>query len=204
MSVLYLASESPRRKELLERAGFRFQVFPVKVSENIEKNLTLDEQIQRIADTKLEAFLQQYKSLKSDDFYVIAADTMVVFEGTALGKSETRQKASETLERLSGQWHEVKTALAVGQWQREGQRLNLRHQVVTSSVRFKKLSPKEISDYLESGEADDKAGSYGIQGRARSFILEVEGPYDNIVGLPVQSVKAMLQSLDFLFAEVQS
>ncbi|MCE3010960.1 MAG: Maf family protein [Proteobacteria bacterium] len=197
MSFLYLASESPRRKELLQRAGFTFQVFPVKVSENIEENLTLDQQIQNIANTKLAAFLDQYKNLILQDFFVIAADTMVIHQGKALGKAETRQKSGETLRSLSGQWHQVKTALAVGHWDHSAQRFKVRHQVITSSVRFKELSEDEIQNYIASGEADDKAGSYGIQGKARSFVLEVEGPYDNIVGLPVEELKSMLQSLGF-------
>jgi predicted house-cleaning NTP pyrophosphatase (Maf/HAM1 superfamily) len=111
--TLILASESPRRKDLLARAGFFFHVFSVKVSENLEKNLTVDEQILAIARRKAEASLRSYKTLKSEPFLMLAADTMVILGGEPLGKPSGPDQAFDYLSRLSGKVHEVKTAVVL-------------------------------------------------------------------------------------------
>jgi len=113
LRTLILASESPRRKDLLARAGFFFHVFSVKVSENLEKNLTVDEQILAIARRKADASLRSYKSLKPDPFLMLAADTMVVLNGEPLGKPSGPDQAFDYLTRLSGRVHEVKTAVVL-------------------------------------------------------------------------------------------
>ncbi len=111
--TLILASESPRRKDLLARAGFFFHVFSVKVSENLEKNLTVDEQILAIARRKADASLRSYKTLKSEPFLMLAADTMVILGGEPLGKPSGPDQAFDYLSRLSGKMHEVKTAVVL-------------------------------------------------------------------------------------------
>jgi len=113
LRTLILASESPRRKDLLARAGFFFHVFSVKVSENLEKNLTVDEQILAIARRKADASLRSYKSLKPDPFLMLAADTMVILNGEPLGKPSGPDQAFDYLTRLSGRVHEVKTAVVL-------------------------------------------------------------------------------------------
>lgn len=188
---LILASESPRRKDLLLKAGFSFHVFSVKVSESLEKNLTVDEQIMAIAMRKAQASLKAYKPLKDEQFLLLAADTMVILDGNPLGKPADTKQAIEFLGLLSGRSHSVKTAVVLLDGAEKG--LKMRQAIETTEVTFRPLSEKEISEYVESGEPMDKAGAYGIQGVAGTFVEKVKGPFDNVVGLPIDLVKTMLK-----------
>ena len=192
--TLILASESPRRKDLLARAGFFFHVFSVKVSESLEKNLTVDEQILAIAKRKVEAAWRVYKSLKNEPFLMIAADTMVVLEGEPLGKPQNEEQAFEFLSRLSGRVHQVKTAVILVEGP-EGteENLNMRQWVETTQVHFRPLSEREILEYISTGEPMDKAGAYGIQGQGGTFVEKFVGAYDNVVGLPIEVVKRLIK-----------
>lgn len=198
---LVLASESPRRKDLLERAGFSFHVFSVKVSEQLEKNLTdklsLDEQIIEIAKRKALASLKAYKSSKDQGFLILAADTMVILDRTPLGKPESEEQAYRFLKDLSGREHEVKTAviLAEGPVSFSGlsaDHLILRQGIDTTRVLFRHLSDKEIREYIQTKEPMDKAGAYGIQGLGGNFVEKFVGAHDNVVGLPIEVVKKLL------------
>lgn len=200
MHQLILASESPRRKTLLQEAGFSFHTFSVNVSENLEKNLTIDEQILQIAKTKAWAALSAYKPLKSGAFLFLSADTMVVFNDTPLGKPKSSTEAFEFLRLLSGQVHEVKTAVFFleaktpdGKSQNEAL-LKVKEvgQVTTTQVEFRVISDQEIIDYIATGEPMDKAGAYGIQGIGGRFVTRITGPFDNVVGLPVEVVKELI------------
>jgi septum formation protein len=202
MHQLILASESPRRKTLLQEAGFSFCTFPVKVSEIIDKNLTtprtIDAQILEIAQTKVQASLRQYNPLKIGDFLFLAADTMVVFGNTPLGKPRSSTEAFEFLRLLSGQMHEVKTAVVIVEAQCRSQNETLKLQnmkevgrVCTTQVEFRSLADQEILDYVATGEPMDKAGAYGIQGLGGQFVSRIIGPYDNVVGLPIDLVKEL-------------
>lgn len=192
--TLILASESPRRKDLLARAGFFFHVFSVKVSESLEKNLTVDEQILAIAKRKAEASWRVYKSLKNEPFLVIAADTMVVLDGVPLGKPRDEAQAFEFLSRLSGRSHQVKTAVILAEGP-EGseEHLNMRQTIETTQVIFRPLGEREIREYIMTGEPLDKAGAYGIQGLGGQFVEKFVGSFDNVVGLPVESVKRLIK-----------
>lgn len=189
---LILASESPRRRQLLQQAGFSFTVFSVKVSEYLEKNLTVDEQIQKIAERKAEAALLSYNISKSLPFLLLSADTMVVFDERPLGKPENENQAADFLGRLSGQWHEVKTALCLIECLNLKQVHKKSNAIETTRVKFRPLSENEIKNYIASGEPMDKAGAYGIQGLGGQFVEKIEGPYDNVVGLPVKAFKNLL------------
>lgn len=203
MYQLILASESPRRKTLLEEAGFSFRTFPVKVSEIIDKNLTsilsMDGQILKIAEIKAEAAVREYKPLKPGHFLLLCADTMVIFHDTPLGKPKTSTEAFEFLRLLSGQVHEVKTALLLVEADAVSQNENLSlkkikqvGKVTTTEVEFRVISDQEIIDYVATGEPMDKAGAYGIQGLGGRFVAQIRGPYDNVVGLPVEVFKQLL------------
>lgn len=201
MHKLILASESPRRKTLLQQAGFLFDVFSVKVSENIEENLTTPEQINdqilAIARSKVLAAINLYKPLEQGPFLFLSADTMVVFAGLPLGKPKDNDEAEQFLQRLSGQTHEVKTAVVLGEvsfHQAAPQIVKTLAAIETTRVQFRLISRQEILDYISSGEPMDKAGAYGIQGQGGKFVSKIDGPYDNVVGLPVQIFKTMLLS----------
>ncbi|PIS11318.1 MAG: septum formation protein Maf [Bdellovibrio sp. CG10_big_fil_rev_8_21_14_0_10_47_8] len=197
---LILASESPRRKDLLQKAGFSFHVFSVKVSENLEKNLTVDEQILSIARRKIIASLKSYKSLKTQPFLALSADTMVVLNGLPIGKPRDEEEAADFLRLLSGRKHEVTTAVVLAEgpvpadFQDEDfENLKMRQGVQTTHVHFRPISDKEIREYIMTGEPLDKAGAYGIQGLGGNFVEKIVGPFDNVVGLPMELFKKLLQ-----------
>lgn len=172
--TLILASESPRRKDLLARAGFFFHVFSVKVSESLEKNLTVDEQILLIARRKAEASLQAYKPLKNEAFLMLSADTMVILDGEPLGKPQDEAQAFDYLSRLSGRAHQVKTAVVLVEGPvAPGENLIMRQAIETTQVIFRHLSEKEIREYISTGEPLDKAGAYGIQGLGGNFVEKI-------------------------------
>lgn len=191
MTPLVLASESPRRRELLKEAGFDFDVVPVKVSEIPNKNLNVNAQILDIAQRKARAAFDQLKSSRTGAFRVLSADTEVIFGGGPLGKPQNREDAYRILRLLSGNFHEVKTAVCII----DSTTHKEVSQIETTQIHFKKLSDEEIWTYIDTGEPMDKAGAYGIQGLGRQFVDHFEGPYDNVVGLPIAVVRKLLAEL---------
>ena len=200
MYQFILASESPRRRQLLQTSGFVFEVHPVKVSEIPDKNLNIDEQILDIAGRKSEAAFSSLKGVKKQDFLVLAVDTMVVLSGRTLGKPVNSQEAFDFLKLLSGKTHEVKTALCLVE-SRGQQRVS---QIETSKVSFKILSDDEIWTYIQSGEPMDKAGAYAIQGLGGKFVDHLEGGFDNVVGLSIKCLESMLEKNHWLVERKKS
>lgn len=166
MKPLILASESPRRKQLLKEAGFSFDITTVKVSEIPDKNLNVNEQILDIAGRKARAAFAHLMSSGKNDFILISADTEVIFGEGPLGKPEDKDDAYRILKLLSGNVHEVLTAVCM----MEGPSGKTVSHVETTKVFFKKLTDEEIWSYIESGEPMDKAGAYGIQGLGGKFV----------------------------------
>lgn len=195
MYQIILASESPRRRQLLSEAGFSFNVVPVKVSEIPDKNLNINAQILDIAARKARAAFAQLMSSVQDSnsqpFIVISADTEVIHDDRPMGKPESPEDACRMLRLLSGKPHDVKTAVVMI----ESVGSKVLSRIETTQVYFRNLSEKEILDYVATGEPMDKAGAYGIQGQGRVLVEKFVGPFDNVVGLPVQLVKTMLQEL---------
>ena len=185
MYELILASQSPRRSDILKEWGYEFRSFPVEISEIPNKNLSLKEQICDLARQKAEAAAERLKDLKSEKKLILSADTMVLFENQVLGKPDSKDKAIETLGHLSGSKHEVVTAFCL--WDLYNSQFETDFEV--SYVEFHKLEKKQILDYVETGEPMDKAGSYGIQGEARKFVKSYSGSFENIVGLPIQKIE---------------
>lgn len=188
MLKLVLASQSPRRKDLLTKAGFSFIVLPVNISETPDKNLNLDDQILKIAEDKALACLEQNKHLKSNDFLILSADTMVIVDNVPFGKPADKNEAEAYLRLLSNRSHLVKTAVHL---------LNCKtfeqvQELTTTEVHFRNLSHQEIKEYVASGEPMDKAGGYGIQGLGGTFIDRYVGPFDNVVGLSIESLRHLL------------
>lgn len=190
MLKLILASQSPRRKDLLTKAGFSFIVLPVNISETPDKNLNLDEQILKIAQDKALACLDQNNQLKLQDYLILSADTMVIVDDEALGKPQNEKEAEAYLRLLSNRSHLVKTALHLVNCRT----LEQIQEITTTKVFFRALSLEEIGEYIQSGEPMDKAGGYGIQGLGGTFIDRYEGPFDNVVGLSLESFRRLLKS----------
>jgi septum formation protein len=187
MYELILVSQSPRRKELLKNANYKFRTHTVKVSEIIDENLNLDRAIEEVAKTKAMAFVEQNKSLKSQRILILSADTVVVLDSKVLGKPQNKNEAVEFLTQLSGRTHSVKTAVCVYDFYD----CQIHSEICTTQVTFRKLSKMEIEEYVQTGEPMDKAGAYGIQGLASKFVSKIEGDFSNVVGLPIFKLEEM-------------
>ncbi len=177
-----LASKSPRRLQLLQAAGFAVEVRPSHVDEMPLPGEAVDAMVQRLCRTKAAA-------CPVNDHPVIAADTLVALHGEALGQPEDMRAARVMLQKLSGQAHQVYTAVCV----RLGDRML--DGMATTTVRFRDLDEREVDIYLAHNDVLDKAGAYAIQAGAASFIEEVAGPLDNVIGLPVGLTRELLLKL---------
>lgn len=182
---LILASQSPRRREILKDAGFEFIVFPSNSSESFNENLTLLENLEHIAEDKIFCILPKLNKRYYKGFLILSADTIVVLGKRVLGKPKNRNDAMRMLRFMSGKVHIVYTAFSL--YNPEAAKGTTK--VVKTKVGFKSLSNAEIQDYLDSGEPFDKAGAYGIQGAAKAFINLVEGDLLNVIGLPINHVR---------------
>ncbi len=181
--MLVLASRSPRRREILQQAGIPFVVRPVEVDETPLPGEAARPYVTRLAREKAMA------AASAPGEIVLAADTTVVIDGEILAKPVDAADARRMLSMLSGQRHEVLTAIC----QRSSGRII--EDCAATSVWFAPLSPAEIDDYAANGEPMDKAGAYAIQGLASKFIPRIEGCYYNVMGLPVAMVYSHLKAL---------
>lgn len=181
---LCLASSSPRRRDILAGLGLEFQVLVPEVDETPEAGEAPQDHVSRLARSKAEAGLALQGA--SGQCIVLGADTVVVAGGRILGKPETQQEHAEMLGMLSGSWHEVLTAVTIAGTERSA------HSLSVSRVKLRTLDAQEISDYWQSGEPQDKAGGYAIQGLGGIFVERIEGNYSGIVGLPVFETVQML------------
>jgi septum formation protein len=180
---LILASNSPRRRYLLQQAGIEFTVVPSEFEENSVKLSSPETYVQCLAESKALDISQKYP-----DSWIIGADTIVLIDDTILGKPASGEQARMMLERLSDKTHRVLTGYCICH-KNKGCFFS---ETVSTQVRFKKLTPEEIDWYLQSGEPFDKAGAYAIQGLGTFLVKSINGSYTNVVGLPVCEV------LDFL------
>lgn len=189
--MLYLASASPRRRELLTQAGFSFSVLPTNADESLPAGATPREAVGILARRKAEAAvrMEEYRRQTAPGDVILAADTVVDLGGTIFGKPDSREDAARMLRALSGKRHSVHTGFCVlaGEKRLCG--------VESTSVEFYPLTDGEIADYLETGEPMDKAGAYGIQGRGVILVRRISGDYSNVVGLPVARVGRILRAL---------
>ena len=176
MVSVILASASPRRKALLDQVGVACRVVPSRVPEEIRPGEAPRAAARRLALDKARDVAGRVSS-----GLVVAADTLVVRGRTILGKPRDRSEAEAMLTALSGRWHEVVTAVAVKD---SVSGREARGEEVTR-VCFRSLSPETVRAYVASGEADDKAGAYGIQGRGALLVRGIRGCYTNVVGLPL-------------------
>ncbi|SCX55109.1 septum formation protein [Pseudomonas sp. NFACC32-1] len=184
MKSLYLASGSPRRRELLTQIGVTFTAIAADIDETPQDNESPSAYVERLARGKAEAGRRAMPV--GDDGCVLGADTAVVLDGRILGKPLDQADSLAMLMALSGRDHQVLTAIAV----LDGQRCESR--VVGSRVRFRTITKREALAYWASGEPRDKAGSYGIQGLGAVFVAGLEGSYSAVVGLPLCETAELL------------
>lgn len=192
---IYLASQSPRRRELLKQIGVAFDVLPLRaiagfpdVVEVPHANEAVVDFVQRMAYEKSSCGWHAVEARHLLRFPVMGADTVVEIDGDILGKPAGRAEAEAMLIRLSGRKHRVYTAVAVTHENRVEQCLSI------SEVTFAPLDAANIAHYLESGEYLGKAGAYGIQGRAGMFVEHIDGSYSGIMGLPLYDTAVLLRA----------
>ncbi len=181
--AIALASSSPRRRELLTQLGVNYQLVSANIDESVLPNEAAIPYVQRLALAKARAGLARL----STDMPVLGADTIVVVDDIILGKPADFAEFSRTMQLLSGRCHQVMTAVALVSRQRQLQ------QLVCTEVYFRQLKEAEITAYWASGEPQDKAGGYGIQGLAAKFVQRINGSYTAVVGLPLCETEQLLQ-----------
>jgi len=187
MTPLYLASGSPRRRELLTQIGIPFTTLSASVDESPLPNEAAPAYVERLALAKASAGLAALLPCEANAaLAVLGADTAVVLDGQILGKPVDREDALAMLAALSGREHQVLTAVAVADQQR------CLSVCVTSQVRFRPISSEEAQAYWASGEPLDKAGAYAIQGLGAVFVQRLEGSYSAVVGLPLSETAELL------------
>ena len=200
---LYLASKSPRRREILQQLGIDFLLLPTQppalpglaeVDETPLANEPAHTYVERVTLAKAEygwqALLRALPAADLEAAWVLAADTTVVCQDEILGKPADPQEAAQILRKLAAGTHHVLTGMAL---QNHRRRL---YRVSSSAVQFRALSEAEIALYIASGEALDKAGAYGIQGRAAKFVRHLEGSYTGVMGLAAYELEQMLKAVD--------
>jgi septum formation protein len=196
-SFVYLASQSPRRKQLLEQLGVKFELLLPDASEDAEAlevvrpNEKPRTYVQRVTALKLEAALQRLKNRGLTAAPVLCSDTTVALGDTLFGKPNNANHAKEMLRQLSGKTHRVLTAVSIGTLRKQCHALSI------SKVQFAELSKQDIDRYVASQEPMGKAGAYAVQGKAAAFISHISGNYSGIMGLPMFETAHLLREFGF-------
>lgn len=190
---IYLASASPRRRELLKQIGIHFEMIVLRMhplradfDETPNPSESPRNYVLRIAQAKAEAGHMALHMRRLPPYPLLAADTTVTIDGEIIGKPSDMAQAAETLKRLSGRRHEVHTAIALAYGG------DVKTKVSSSIVEFAALDERAIKNYIVTGEPHDKAGAYAIQGRAAAFISRLEGSYSGVMGLPLYETVQLL------------
>jgi septum formation protein len=186
---IVLASQSPRRSELLGRLGLEFEIRPATIDESYLGHEMPADHAERLAREKALAVSRDHP-----DALVIGSDTIVVVESDVLGKPGTEAEAAEMLGRLSGRDHEVYTAVAVVHGPR------IESSIERVEVTFRALAPREIAEYVATREPMDKAGAYGIQGYGSAVVESIRGDYFAVMGLPVVRLLDLLRRMGWRYA----
>ena len=191
--MLYLASKSPRRAELLRQIGVKFAIIDIEIDESARDGEAVTDLVQRLSCDKARYAREWCQGMGEDDL-ILAADTLIHLHGQIIGKPESEQDCRDILQRLSGQTHEVVTAVALIDYQGE-----LEHRVSRNEISFRSLTGAEIEAYCASTEPHDKAGAYAIQGKAAMFIHHMTGSYSAVMGLPLFETAELLQQAGLRF-----
>ncbi len=184
---IYLASRSPRRAELLQQIGIDYLILPSDVDESLLVGELPEDYVLRLASTKARACLTGLAVANLLMLPILAADTTVCVDGMILGKPESDEEARTMLASMSGRWHEVHTGLALASAH------GVETALSTTRVELAVLSAADIAAYIATGEPHDKAGAYGIQGLAGTFIRRIEGSYSGVMGLPIFETATLLK-----------
>lgn len=189
MKQLILASQSPRRKELLGQLGYQFTTQAADIDESVRCNENAKDYVLRLAKEKAQAIFSALPVQQQAQSVVIGSDTSVVIEGDILGKPANEAECITTLLRLENKQHQVLTAIAVISQDHSNKAIS---QLIETQVQFKSLTVDEIKRYWHTGEPCDKAGSYAIQGIGGQFVTTIKGSYSAVVGLPLYETVQLL------------
>ena len=184
---IILASKSPRRKEILESVGLKFDIMPVDADESLPEGIECADAVTMLARRKARALADAHPELS--ECVILAADTLVECFGEILGKPADKEDARRMLTMLCGCGSAVHTGICIGY------KGKFATAVETAYVTFDDMSPEEIEDYISTDEPYDKAGGYAIQGHAATFIRGIKGCYFNVVGLPVHRLCCLYREL---------
>ena len=191
--MIYLASKSPRRTELLQQVGVEHKVIDIEVNEKINSSNSPQENAVALSVLKCQVGVRKVITEEMHSFPVLAADTIVVLGDKIFGKPESEPDAIAMLLKLSGKTHTVITAVTIGIINKDKAKF---HTIsVSSNVEFTTITEVDCKEYCKTNEPFDKAGSYGIQGYGSAFIKKINGSYSNIVGLPIHEVVELLKEL---------
>lgn len=196
---IYLASQSPRRRELLKQIGVNFEMLLLRsdqtrsldVDESPASDETPEAYVQRVCEAKAEAGFSALRLRNLPPFPVLTADTTVTLDGRIFGKPENAEQATAMLQQLSGREHQVLSAVAIALGEHVETALSV------STVRFTRLDDERIRHYVLSREYADKAGGYAIQGVAGAFVEHLSGSYSGVMGLPLFETVQLLKKFDF-------
>jgi len=200
---VYLASQSPRRRQLLEQLGIRYELLLADDNEDAEALEVVKPgeapraYVQRVTLLKLQAALDRMKRRGLPFAPVLCSDTTVALGKTILGKPDDAKHAAQILGALSGQTHRVLTSVAIGTLSKLGKPLKTEQALSVSNVRFAPLTRMQIQSYVASGEPMGKAGAYAVQGRAAAYIEHISGSYSGIMGLPMFETAQLLRAFGF-------
>ena len=183
--MLYLASQSPRRRQLLGELGVEFRLLDIEIDEVRGPGEPAEDYVRRVAREKAGAGLLAVVAVPHA--LVLGADTEVVLDGEVFGKPRDGEHAAQMLRRLSGRRHQVLSAVSLVDAAREAQVMSI------SEVEFAELSDAQIERYVATGEPMGKAGAYAIQGRGEAFFRHLSGSYSGVMGLPLQATAALLR-----------
>lgn len=182
MKRFIVASASPRRREILENAGYTFEIIPSDADETVEEGVSPEETVCELSRRKALSVLSA-----NPDAVVFGCDTVVALDGQILGKPENDEDAKRMLRTLSGRRHTVSTGVCIA----DGN--NVKTFFNTTEVEFYPLSEETVESYVSTGECSDKAGAYGIQGYGRVLVKEISGDYFSVMGLPVSQTARVLR-----------
>ena len=191
--MIYLASKSPRRTELLQQVGVKHKIIDIAVDEKINSSNSPQEYVVALSVLKCQEGVRKVITEEMHSFPVLAADTIVVLGDKIFGKPESEPDAIAMLLKLSGKTHTVITSVTIGIINKDKAKFHTIR--VSSNVEFTTITVVDCKEYCKTNEPFDKAGSYGIQGYGSAFIKKINGSYSNIVGLPIHEMVELLKEL---------
>lgn len=189
--MLYLASQSPRRAELLRQIGIKFDIIDGEIDETPIEHESPSETVARLSRQKALKGVQQLTNMQPED-WVLASDTLIEIQGRVIGKPESEQNCRQILSLLSGKEHQVLSAIAL-----VGNQGEIHQTISYNRIKFRNIRPEEIEQYCQLAEPKDKAGAYAIQGLAAIFVENLQGSYSSVMGLPLYETAQLLEKVGF-------